>query len=145
MTIRLLLILLPFCLAQAKNTMDWVMAEQNLEKRSNRAVDYANHTLDLARKAYQEGDWPGTKAGLAEMTRAVQVCDDSLESSGKDGRRSPKWFKRAEISLRKLQRRLETFEFEASVDDRPPIAEAAKFVEEVQQRVLFNIMTKEKR
>jgi hypothetical protein len=145
MTSRLLLILLPLCLAQGRNTKDWVMAERNLEKRANRAIEFANHSLDVARKAYQKGDMEGTQSALQDLVSAVRLCDESLEASGKDGRRNPKWFKRVEIGLRQLLRRLETFEFEASFDDRPPIAEAAKVAQEVQQKVLRNIMTKEKR
>lgn len=145
MTYRLLLILLPFCLAQARNTIDWVMAERNLEKRANRAVEFANHLLDVARKAYQKGDMQLTQSALQDLIGAVRLCDESLEASGKDGRRSPKWFKRVEIGLRQLLRRLETFEFEASFDDRPPIVEASKVAQEAQQKVLLNIMTKEKR
>jgi len=59
------------------------------------------------------------KDQLKEFQGAVDLSVDSLQATGKNARRNPKHFKRAELRLRDLLRRLETFKRDMSFDDRP--------------------------
>jgi len=125
-------------------TRDSVMAEPNLEKRSEKALQYAEAELNKASKAYEQGEIETMKTSLDEVSAGVRICLESLEATGKDGRRNPKYFKRAEINIRKLLRKLENLRFAAAVDDRPPIEEVIHSTQQVHERILADIMSKDK-
>src|SRR5262245_36578165 len=95
-----------------------VKSEPNLEKRSDRALDNANVALDAARDAYNNGDYDQSQAQLDEVGASVDLAYESLTQTGKDPRRSPKWFKRAELRTRELLRRLEGLRDTVSFADR---------------------------
>jgi hypothetical protein len=84
-----------------------VKSEPNLEKRSELALDHANISLDAARDDYNLGDVGKTQSELEEMCDSVDVAYDALTNTGKDPRRDPKFFKRAELRTSELLRRLE--------------------------------------
>ena len=121
-----------------------VRAEPDLEKRSEKALQAADEAFQSAKKAYKEGDAPAEAAGLASMREAVELAMKSLEESGKDARRSPKYFKKAEIELRKLIRNLDDFRFAKSAEERKPAEELLVVVHEAHDKVLLGIMTKKK-
>ncbi len=96
-----------------------VKAEPNLEKRSEKALVYAGEVLTAMRASLDSNNVEKIKDELREFQAAVDLSVDSLEATGKNARRSPKYFKRAELRLRELLRRLETFKRDMSFDDRP--------------------------
>ncbi|HWQ55981.1 MAG TPA: hypothetical protein VN442_20005 [Bryobacteraceae bacterium] len=120
-------------LAQAK-------AEQNLEKRSKLALENADNALKSARQAYEKGEIQQTRDLVAELWESVDLAETSLKETGKDPRRSPKWFKRAEIGLRDLLKKLDAFEREMSVDDREMLAGTIARVRGVHERLLLGLM-----
>jgi hypothetical protein len=120
-----------------------VKTEPNLEKRSDLALEDANRAIDAARAAYQAGDVQKAIAELNEVREAAEVSLESLESSGKEPRRS-KYFKNAEIKLRLMMRRLSGFRDEMSVEDRKPLEDAAARLQEVHDRLLLEIMSKKR-
>jgi len=77
-----------------------VLAEPNLEKRSKLALDNADAAYQAARTAYDAGDTAKSTAELDEVKESVEVAYASLEGTGKDPRKSPKWFKKAEMETR---------------------------------------------
>src|SRR5579862_9181697 len=95
-----------------------VKSEPNLEKRSDRAIDNANQALDAARDAYNRGEYDHSQAQLEEVGASVDLAWDSLAQTGKDPRRSPRFFKRAEMRTRELLRRLEGLRDTMSFADR---------------------------
>ena len=121
-----------------------VKTEPNLEKRSDLALENANRAIDDARSSYQAGDSKKADAELAEVRESVDLSLESLENSGKPARNS-KYFKRAEIKLREMLRRLSGFRDEMSVDDRKPLDDTAARVQEVHDRLLQEIMSKKKK
>jgi len=121
-----------------------VMAEQNLEKRSERALKHADSTLDEARTAYKAADDPKLSAKLAEIMESVELAKTSLDESGKNARRSPKYFKRAEIAIRKLNRRLDSFRHEMSVDDREPVDKIIRRASQIRDEIIAAIMGRKK-
>jgi RNA polymerase-interacting CarD/CdnL/TRCF family regulator len=95
-----------------------VKAETNLEKRSEKALIYAGELLTSIRSELDTAHVEKIQSQLREFEAAVELSLASLYATGKNARRSPKPFKRAEARLRELSRRLETLKRDMSVDDR---------------------------
>ncbi len=126
---------------------DWALAdlaaleaEPNLEKRAQKALDYAEKMLKAADKAHQAGDWPKTLGSLQEIGKSVQLAFTSLKQTGKNPRRSPKHFKRAEIRTRKLLRNLEDVRLRVSFEERDRIEPIRKGIQEIHDDLLEGIM-----
>jgi hypothetical protein len=122
-----------------------VKSEPNLEKRSELAIANANLALDNAKQAYEAGDPSKTGDALKEVADSVDLAYDSLSQTGKDPRGAPRYFKRAEMSLRLLLRRLEGVAQNFSVTDRPKIEEVRAHVSEVHDNLIEGIMSKKKK
>lgn len=118
-----------------------VKSEPNLEKRSDRALEYANAALDSAKTAYQEGRWEQTQAALQEVDTAVKLSYDSLVSTGKNPRKSSGAFKKAEKATRELLRRLSGFRDFMSAVDHPVVDPVVAKVTEVHDQLITGIMT----
>jgi hypothetical protein len=101
--------------------LETVKAEPNLEKRSEKALIYAGELLTAMRGELDRNDVEKIKDQLKEFQTAVDLSVESLAATGKNARKSPKHFKRAEVRLRELQRRMETFRRDMSFDDRPAL------------------------
>lgn len=95
-----------------------VKAEPNLEKRSEKALVYAGELLTAMRGELDRGDVAKIKEQLVEFQSAIDLSVDSLTATGKNARNNPKYFKRAEVRLRELNRRLATFKSDMNLDDR---------------------------
>lgn len=132
-----------FALFLAFGDISGIKAEPNLERRSDLAIENANLAIDNARAAYQAGDVAKTEAALKEVRESVDLSLDSLENSGKKPRNNPH-FKKAELRISKLLRRLSGFRDEMSADDRKPVDEVAARLQEVHDRLLSEIMSKKR-
>jgi hypothetical protein len=121
-----------------------IRKEPNLEKRSELALGNAETALDRARDAYQKGSDADFNAALAEVSDSIELCKQSLDESGKNARKSPKYFKKAEIGIRKLSRRLDNLQVEVSVDDRPAVEPVVGRAHKLQEEILLAIMGKKK-
>lgn len=119
-----------------------IKKEPNLERRSDLALQYANSALDTARDAYAAGDVDKTGAAIEEVGSSVDLAYDSLEQTGKDPRRSPKFFKRAEMSTRQLLRRLDGMIESMSVADRMLAEKVRGRVADIHENLLKGIMKK---
>ncbi len=116
------------------------MAEPNLEKRSGLALDNALAAYQTARAAYDKGENDQAAAAIAELQESVDLAYNSLTQTGKDPRKSPKWFKKAEIETRDLSRKLESFEQAMSFTDRPMLEKAKARVQQVHDDLLLGLM-----
>jgi len=121
------------------------MAESNLEKRSALALENAEAALKAAREAYQKGENDRMAAEIAEVEQSVDLAYDSLTQTGKDPRRSPRWFKHAEIETRGLERRLETAQQEMNYADRPAFDKVRDRVRQVHEDLLMGLMEGKRR
>lgn len=119
-----------------------VKSEPNLEKRSELALDHANHALDAARDDYNNGDVDKTQTELQEMCDSVDLAYESLSNTGKDPRRDPKFFKRAELRTSELLRRLESLAPGMSGLDRSTLENVRARISTVHDNLLKGIMTK---
>jgi hypothetical protein len=117
-----------------------VKAEPNLEKRSKLALDYAAATLKEARAAYGSGDAAKSTALIAEVRDAVELAEHSLQETGKNPRKSPKYFKKAEIETRAMLKRIEAFQDDMNVSDRPSLDTLRSKVQQVHDDLLMGIM-----
>ena len=120
-------------------------AEPNLEKRSKLALENAEAALKDARSAYHSGDLKKTGLLLKEVQDSVVLAETSLDDTGKNPRKSPKWFKRAELDTRDLLRRLTAFEQDMSVADRPLIQPVKTKIQQVHDDLLMGIMEGKKK
>ena len=116
------------------------LAEHDLGKRSKLALDNAGAAVKAAREAYQKGDNPGLAAAARELQESVDLAWDSLESTGKDPRKSPRWFKSAEIETRNLLKKLETLQHDMGFEDRPVLDKAKARLQEVHDNLLTGLM-----
>jgi hypothetical protein len=116
------------------------LAEPDLEKRSGLALDNASTVFKATRSAYQDGDAAKLNSGIAEIQESVELASTSLAQTGKNPRKSPKWFKRAEIATRDLLRRLDSFQNEMAFDDRPRLDALKTKVQQVHEDLLVGLM-----
>lgn len=122
--------------------LDSIRKEPNLEKRSERALANADAAIDRARAAYEKADDAQFKAALNEVSESILLSKQSLDESGKNARKRPKYFKKAEIGIRRLSRRLDSLRIEVSVDDRPLVEPVAAQAHRLQEEILLAIMGK---
>lgn len=126
--------------AAASTELDAVRAEANLEKRSKLALDNAAIALKSARDAYQAGDTATVTAKADEIGESVDLAYNSLTETGKNPRKSPKWFKHAEMETRELTRRLEDFAQQMNYNDRAILDKIRARVEQVHDELLTGLM-----
>jgi hypothetical protein len=119
-----------------------VKNEPNLERRSERALDNANTAIDEARKAYKAADLGNFTSRIREVEESAELSYQSLQDTGKAARRSPKFFKRAEMKMHALAKRLEALGAEVSLEDRVAIESARKTLSDLEDKIVFDIMTK---
>ena len=114
--------------------------EKDLGKRSKLALDNAGAALKEAREAYQKGDDKALADAALEIEDSVSLAWDSLESTGKNPRKSPRWFKSAEIETRNLLKKLDTLQHDISFEDRPVLDKAKARLQQVHDDLLRGVM-----
>ena len=140
---RLLLTALAILLALAGRVqadLSRAMAEPNLERRSRLALENASAAYKEIRSAYDKGEHEAVSAAAKEVEESVELAHASLKQTGKVPRKSPKYFKAAEIATRDLLRKLEAFQKEMSFDDRPMLEPTKKKVQQVHDDLLVGLM-----
>ena len=126
--------------APAAADLSKAKAEQNLERRSKLALENAALELKAARDAYNNGQMDKVTAHVAEIGESVQLAYDALKETNKDPRKSPKWFKNAEIATRDLERKLETFQDDMSYNDRAGLDPVKAKIQQVHDDLLLGLM-----
>ena len=121
------------------------LAEKDLGRRSKLALDNAGSTLKAARAALDKGENEKLTADLAEVQESVDLAYDSLKSTGKDPRKSPKWFKQAEIHTRDLLKKVETLQYDLNFQDRPALDKVKARVQQVHDELLTGLMEGKKK
>jgi hypothetical protein len=122
-----------------------VRQEPNLERRSQLAVDYAGVALDTARTEYQAGNAEKCAAAINDVGDAVELAWQSLVENGKEARRDPKFFKRAELATRQLLRRIEGLAETMSFQDRPLAEKLRDRVSAVHDDLVNALMSKKRK
>ena len=120
-----------------------VMAEPNLEKRSDLALKEAENELTAATNVYAgASELKAFETHIEAVGSLAQFSLKSLRDSGKRANKSPKYFKRAELKLRSLLRRLDNLQREVSGEDRPAVEKTKTLVSTVHDQILSDIMSK---
>jgi hypothetical protein len=70
----------------------------------------------------------------------VELAETSLHQTGKNARKSPRWFKHAEIVTRDLLRRLDSFQQEMNAADRPMLDGVKGEVQQAHENLLLGVM-----
>jgi len=136
-----LLLALSFAVAgAARADLQQARAEPNLEKRSGLAIDNAVAALKQAREAYAAGDLKKVAALAQELQDSVELAYTSLVETNKNPRKSPKWFKRAEIQTRDLLRSMDTFQHDMNYEDRTLFDKPKEKVQQVHDDLLTGLM-----
>ena len=120
-----------------------IKSDPNPEHRSELALDYANAALGSARTAYEDGDVAKMQESLDSAGEAVALVLESLDSSGKNPRNN-KFYKRAELRLRDMTRRLEGLRERVGFEDRAAVEKLHEQVTDVHDKLLKSIMGKNK-
>jgi hypothetical protein len=120
-----------------------VKSESDLEKRSELALANADREMDAARKAYEEGDQAPMQAAVSELTESVEVSYDALQHSRTEPHRS-KYYKRAELQLKALIRRLTGFRDQVNFESRADVEAALKKVSDIHDDIIADIMRRKK-
>ncbi len=121
-----------------------VKSEPDLEKRSELALTNAERTFDDARQAYKDGDDKRLGAALSEIAESVDISYDALNHASAPPRRS-KYYKRAELRVRTLIRRLSTFRDDVGYETRPEVEVVVRKLSDVHDQLISDIMSKNKR
>lgn len=129
----------------ARADLDQARQEPNLEKRSKLALENADVALRAAREDYRAGDTMDTTTKINEIIESVDLAYTSLTETGKNPRKSPKYFKQAEMQTRELSRKLDDFQHEMSYTDRPSLDKVRVRVQEVHDELLTGLMEGKKK
>ncbi len=119
-----------------------IRAEEDLEKRSKLALEYARNSIGKVAAAYEDADRETARAILASILEAAQLSEESLDDTGKVARKKPKHFKRAEIGTRKLLGDLKDLDRTLTFDEREDLKPIIERLEEINNRLLQRIMRK---
>lgn len=120
-----------------------VKSEPDPEKRSELALVNADHQIDEARKAYMAGDPKGEQVALDEVSESVTLCYDALEHTHTAPRKS-KYYKRAELKVQELIRRLSGLRDEVSFESRQAVERVLNTVTNIHDQLITDIMSKKK-
>ncbi len=120
-----------------------IKAEPDLNKRSELALSIADQKIDEARVAYQAGNDAAEKTAIKEVGDSVELCYDALKESQEAPRKS-KYYKRAELKMSALMRRLTAFRDDVDLDFRPNVDDVIKRLSDIHDNLLSDIMSKKK-
>lgn len=129
----------------ARADLNLARQEPNLEKRSKLALENADVALRAAREDYRAGDTMDSMTKINEVIESVDLAYTSLTETGKNPRKSPKYFKQAEMQTRELSRKLDDFQHEMSYTDRPSLDKVRIRVQEVHDELLTGLMEGKKK
>jgi DNA repair ATPase RecN len=130
-----------FLLAQSLD-LNSVKAEPNLDRRAELALDNAGASLDRAKTLYANAEYEKSQEATREIADSVEVCLEALKATGKDFRKNAKQFKRIEMRIQLLVRRVKGFAQSVSVQDRPEIVKVQHRLEEINDEIVTGIFTR---
>ena len=131
------LLLTVSCTLSAQSLLADLQAQHDPGKRSELALAFAARSFDTARSFYTKGDIQNGDAQLENMTSALNSCVESLANT-----RKATMYKKAELRVAFLQRRLSGLKDELNVQERGWAEFTARKVEEIHDKLLAGVMRK---
>jgi len=125
------------CSLSAQSFLAELKLQQDPAKRSEMALAFATESFDTARTFYSKGDVRNGDAHLEDMTSALNSCVESLATVNK-----ARLYKKAELKVAYLQRRLGSLRQELGVQERGWAEFTARKVEEIHDKMLAGVMRK---
>ncbi len=144
MKLMLLLALLTGAVWAQPSDLAAIAAEKDPEKRYVQALDFAASRIGSARKHYQHGEIEAFRAALSTMKEAVELSDATLRGTGQNPSKKPKHFKRAELKIRDMLKRLRNFAQDVSVIDRDVVTTTHARLNVIHEELLLDIMGRRK-
>ncbi len=130
-----------FVMLSSMMTAQALLGELNQErdpaKRSELALTLADESFDHARDYYQKGAIEKGDAALENMTSALSACVQSLAVTNKI-----KFYKRAELKVAFLQRRMGSLLEDLGVQERGWAEQTKRKLEEIHDKLLDGVMRK---
>ncbi len=114
-----------------------IAAEHDPAKRSDKALNYADTAFDNAREFYNKGEIKNGDAELENMTDALKACVGSLQVAHK-----ARFYKKAELKVAYLQRRMEGLLDDLSVQQRGWAEYTERKLDEIHDKLLDGVMRK---
>lgn len=121
----------------AQSLLTELQAEQNPQKRSEKALIFADAAFDSAHEFYLKGEIEKGDAQLETMTKALNQCVESLSEAHKG-----RYYKKAEMNVANLQRRLQGLLSDLSVQKRGWVEYTSRKVDEIHDKLLYGVMSK---
>lgn len=121
----------------AQSLLGDINQERDPAKRSELALLMADEAFDHARDFYQKGAMEKGDAALENMTSALDVCVHSLAVSNK-----AKCYKKAELKVAYLQRRMSGLLDDLSVTERGWAEQSKRKLEAIHDKILDGVMRK---
>jgi hypothetical protein len=119
-----------------------IRQEPNPEKRAGLAIENALVAMNAAREASGKSEVEKMTASLEEVAQSAELCLESLRDSGKNARKSPGQFKKAELKTRELLRRLDGLEQAVDSAERGVVTGVRDRVSKVHDDLIQEIMRK---
>lgn len=120
-----------------------VRAQPDLNKRAELAMENADESVDAARRAFNGGNMDQAHAAVADIQASVQLACDSLRETRKQPRNN-KYYKRVELNMRSLLRRVDALDHDAPFEERGNVEQMQKRLQELHDQILLDIMSKRK-
>ena len=106
---------------------------------------FAKFPVDRAKQFASDAKYDKLHEAVIEVQESVELCQESLAATGKDPRKNTKQFKKIEMRIHNLIRRLRGFAGEVSVEDKPAIEKVANRLDEINDEIVTGIFTKRKK
>jgi polyhydroxyalkanoate synthesis regulator phasin len=121
----------------AQSLLADLRAEHDPGKRYEMALNIADTAFDSARDSYTKGDTEKGDAMLEDMTNALNECVASLSQVHK-----AKFYKRAELKVAYLQRRMENLLDDIDLQRRGWAEQTQRRLDEIHDKLLDGVMRK---
>ena len=122
---------------RSQSLISEIKSEHDPFKRSEKALSLANDAFDNARDEYVKGEINKGDAELETMMNALDECVASLNTAHK-----ARYYKKAEMDVALLQRRLKTLVDDISVQERGWAEYTQRKLDEVHDKLLDGVMRK---
>ena len=132
-----LVFLMCACSMPGQSLVAELKMEPNPQKRSDKALIFADEAFDSARDFYQKGQIDKGDARLEDMTNALIACVQSLSEAHKG-----RLYKKAEMNVATLQRRLQGLVDDLSIQQRGWAEYTSRKVDEIHDKLLAGVMSK---
>lgn len=114
-----------------------IRAERDPAKRSEKALSFADTAFDNARDDYNKGEIHKGDAELENMMTALEECLSSLDTANK-----AKYFKKAEMNVALLQRRLKSLVDDIALQQRGWAEYTQRKLDQLHDKLLDGVMRK---